>query len=155
MIGTDQFVWYASMTIVHGVIGALLVHLLTPYRPAYGVLFGMLPDADRVLQVLGGVGMIDHRGITHTLAFLGALVLVLVVASAPDGLTHSAIIGVGSHLLLDSASGGGVRWLWPLVETKTLVPLHLNARGKVEVLVLVAVVLLVLAPHKRRYTRIN
>lgn len=115
---------YGAALILYAPAGFLLLSV----DPALAVQGGVsavglarLPDYD--LQV----PFVEHRGITHTLLFLG------LVAAVLGGLGHFfaghfgtdqvrtaglgvlvAVVAVGSHLLADALTPYGVPLLWPL-----------------------------------------
>ena len=105
----------------------------------------MLLSVDPALAVLGGVGavalarlpdydlrvpFVEHRGVTHTLLFLGLVAAVLggcgyhaagafgtePTRTAGLGVVVAviAVVAVGSHLLADALTPAGVPLLWPL-----------------------------------------
>lgn len=89
---------------------------------------GLLPDLDHPKSALGRrlrlislplSAVVGHRGITHSLLAVSALLGLLIYAtSAPflgrwDGLISPLIIGYLSHILGDSMTPSGVPLLWP------------------------------------------
>lgn len=115
---------YGAALLLYAPVGYLLLSV----DPGLAVLGGVgtvalsrLPDYD--LRVPG----IEHRGVTHTLLFLGVVTAVLAGAGlavaerfGTDPLLTGglgAIVGVvavGSHLLADALTPSGVPLLWPL-----------------------------------------
>ena len=147
-----------SMGLMHGLVGALLVQVFTPYNPIYGFIFGVLPDIDYVFHyaaIFAGdhAGIMYHRGLTHTFAFLIGVVIFLWLAGAPESIVHSAVLGIGSHLLIDTASGWGVMWFWPISDVWIEFPLSLNAPEKSIAMVGISALLLYLTIDKDRHYR--
>ena len=108
------------------------------YAPV-GYLLLAVDPAPAVLGGAGGVGLarlpdydlrvpfVEHRGVTHTLLFLGVVAVVPGAAGyAVDGGVGTdpvrtaglgvvvAVVAVGSHLLADALTPAGVPLLWPL-----------------------------------------
>jgi inner membrane protein len=122
--GTYKTGHYGAALLVYAPIG----YLLLAVDPALAVLGGAgavgvarLPDYD--LRVL----FLEHRGVTHTLLFLGLVAAVLggvgyavaggfgtdpVRTAGLGGVV--AAVAVGSHLLVDALTPAGVPLLWPL-----------------------------------------
>jgi inner membrane protein len=124
---------YGAALLLYAPVGFLLLSV----DPALAVLGGVgsvtlarLPDYDLL------VSFVQHRGATHTLAFLA------VVAAALGWLGHVfagqfgtastrtaglgvavAGVAVGSHLLADALTPSGVPLLWPLSRRRFSVPL--------------------------------
>ncbi len=67
-------------------------------------LFGILSDVDLILKL-------RHRGFTHSLTFL--ILTLFLVYHLDETLVPFALIGIGSHILLDSMTKGGVQLLYP------------------------------------------
>lgn len=103
------FVPIAILT--HGIVGLTLGALLFD-RPVVGGLAGMLPDIDFLFPTAIGWPFV-HRGITHTLLFLGLLVAILVVIDRSVG----GVVGVAilSHYLIDVTLPTGVPFFYPIV----------------------------------------
>lgn len=119
---------YGAALVLYAPAGLLLLS----YDPALAVLGGAgaiglsrLPDCDL------RVPFVDHRGATHSLAFL------VLVAAALGWLGHLAAgalgteplrtgclgvlvgtVAVGSHLLADALTPSGVALLWPLTRRR-------------------------------------
>ncbi|MFQ5695127.1 MAG: metal-dependent hydrolase [Terriglobia bacterium] len=115
--------------VTHTLTGLVLARAgadrLGPYATAAVVAGAVLPDADSLL-LLGGAGFyLRHQGAwMHSL--LGGAVLGLMVTLAvwlatrnkkkrprPAGLAAAGLLGVGSHLALDTATLYGPQLLWP------------------------------------------
>jgi inner membrane protein len=95
---------------------------------AAGSLFAVLPDADVVAFALGipYSAMLGHRGLSHSLAFAGALALLLTYAwkrhgRVPENSTRATIeepsaerlaaylfLAIASHGVLDALTNGGL-----------------------------------------------
>lgn len=115
---------YGAALLVYAPVGFVLL-LVDPSLAVLGglgsVALARLPDYDL------RVPFVDHRGVTHTLLFLGAVAAVLGAAGhlLADGFgtdqPQTASLGVvvagvavGSHLLADALTPSGVPLLWPL-----------------------------------------
>jgi hypothetical protein len=97
--------------VTHLLWGYVLARTLTP-KPGYlllGMLSGVLLD---VGVLLPGIA---HHGWLHTPVFLLFVTLTLWGASRDRLLFLVPLVGLGSHLVLDSV-GAGVMWLWPVSE---------------------------------------
>ena len=115
---------YGAALLVYAPVGYLLLAVdpaLAVFGGAGAVALSRLPDCDLRIPFL------DHRGVTHTLAFLAVVVAALggagyAVAGAVEtsplrttGLAAvAAVVGVDSHLLADTLTPAGVPLLWPL-----------------------------------------
>ncbi|MEW5931979.1 MAG: metal-dependent hydrolase [Bacillota bacterium] len=86
-------------------------------RLAAGALLGYLGWAkgDRVALACGVllavVGLLEHRGLLHSLAALGFAVWA--VGRVAPGTGPALAVGWGSHLALDLLTPAGVPFLWP------------------------------------------
>jgi inner membrane protein len=61
---------------------------------------------------------LDHRGMTHTLwavVLWGVIGMGLEKQLRIDGIMIVAVAGYASHLLADSLTPNGVKWLYPLI----------------------------------------
>jgi inner membrane protein len=94
----------------------------TPYGTAVILLGANIPDIDVVAALGGGLNYLHfHRHITHSLAAmpfmaLAAAGIVRLIARRPmswPGAWFAALLGVASHLLLDSTNAYAVRLLLP------------------------------------------
>jgi len=97
--------------VTHMIWGYVLARTLTT-KPQYlflGMLSGILLDIGAVLPGL------SHHGWLHTPVFILFLSLTLYGASRDRLLFLVPLVGLGSHLVLDSI-GSGVLWLWPVSE---------------------------------------
>lgn len=95
--------------VTHLLWGYVLVRTLTP-KPQYlflGMLTGILLDIGVVLPLLA------HHGWLHTPVFVLFVSLTLYGASRDRLMFLVPVVGLGSHLVLDSI-GSGVMWLWPV-----------------------------------------
>jgi inner membrane protein len=115
---------YGAALLLYAPVGYLLLSVdpgLAVLGGLGSVAFSRVPDYD--LRVPG----IQHRGVTHTLLFLGVVTAVLSGAclafaerfGTDPTLTAGlgAVVGVvaiGSHLLADGLTPSGVPLLWPL-----------------------------------------
>lgn len=82
-------------------------------------MFGsILPDIDEIHTILGRfnilawLGVMEHRGITHTLLASLLFGLFFSIGGIDAGLC--LWVGYLSHLWLDSKTPMGIRWLYPL-----------------------------------------
>ena len=66
--------------------------------------FGILSDFDLLLKI-------RHRGFTHSLIFL--FLISILIYYLDKSLVIFALIGVGSHILLDSMTKSGVQLFYP------------------------------------------
>lgn len=150
----EKTVWVFLAAMLHAATGYLFVSVLTPYAPRYGLLGGLIPDLDIVFLVLGTSSPFVHRGITHTLFFLLALILVLWLSRVREDAIHGIGIGVGVHLIFDTISGWGVMWFWPLHDARVFLPLQVNGQRNLTLIVTLALTIAILLPPKRRFQRI-
>lgn len=117
------------MAVSHVVVGGALWSLAAtaaqqPIQPAglgLAALGALVPDIDHPQSWLGKrlavisvplAGIIGHRGVTHSLI----AVLALLAFLAPAGLDHAGAplaVGYLSHLLADALTLSGVPLLWP------------------------------------------
>ena len=78
----------------------------------------LLPDADHPDAPVGKIIplwiVFKHRTYTHSLFFMIFIVLLGLVLSVNIFLVIGTIIGVFTHLLLDSTTPTGIRWFYPL-----------------------------------------
>lgn len=90
---------------------ALALTYLSGFPVVYGMIGGILPDADLLLDL--GFPL-THRGIVHTplVAFLSAFALFLLTGRRAP----AAALGTGylSHLFIDTFTYSGIMWLFPL-----------------------------------------
>lgn len=83
------------------------------------LLAGLLPDIDFLLDWTLGYDI--HRTFTHSFIFLGLVALMvflmLSIFKHPDKqqCTVLVVLGISTHLLLDSLFGAGVPLLWPSI----------------------------------------
>ncbi|MQL51830.1 metal-dependent hydrolase [Desulfofundulus thermobenzoicus] len=84
---------------------------------------GSLPN--RLLGLGGRVvsAVVPHRTMTHSLAFCAAVTFGLLALHTPHMYVLAAVVGVLSHLVLDSLNPHGVPWLWPLGKHFSTAPL--------------------------------
>ncbi|WP_025027536.1 metal-dependent hydrolase [Caldalkalibacillus mannanilyticus] len=82
------------------------------------------------LSIVGGYVAIapwlPHRGFTHTLWSLGIWAGIgwgIEQQLGIEGLMWVTVAGYLSHLLTDSLTEGGIRWLWPLYKKPLRIPL--------------------------------
>ncbi|MEM1985054.1 MAG: metal-dependent hydrolase [Candidatus Korarchaeum sp.] len=101
----------------HVAFGLLLASLLlrTDLMPFIPIVFlaSVLPDLDLLLRDLP---LIEHRKTFHNVWFL-ILVYALAVRFSPR-VSYLMVIGVLSHLMMDSLTKQGVMWLYPLSRSK-------------------------------------
>ncbi|MCD9020926.1 metal-dependent hydrolase [Cohnella silvisoli] len=72
------------------------------------------------------VPWLDHRGMTHTVWALflwGAIGMGLEKQLGIDGITIVSVAGYASHLLADTLTPNGVKWLYPLYKKSIKIPL--------------------------------
>lgn len=115
---------YGAALVLYAPVGYLLL-AVDPGLAVLGgigaVAFSRVPDYD--LRIPG----IEHRGVTHTLLFLGLVTALLAGAGlavaeqfGSDPLLTGGIgaivglVAIGSHLLADALTPSGVPLLWPL-----------------------------------------
>lgn len=99
--------------LTHAFVGYALVQAFTDVNPTVGVIVGILPDIDFFFPAAWGTPFV-HRGITHTLLFVGAVVAVATLFRSSKRLKLASGLAVVSHLVIDSGSPMGVQWLYPL-----------------------------------------
>jgi hypothetical protein len=98
--------------VAHLLWGYVLARTLTP-KPGYlllGMLTGVLLDVGAILPLFA------HHGWLHTPVFVAFVSLTLWGASRDRLMFLVPMVGLGSHLVLDSI-GSGVMWLWPVSTT--------------------------------------
>jgi len=98
--------------VTHLLWGYVLARSLTP-KPGYlllGMLSGVLLDVGILLPGIA------HHGWLHTPVFVVFISLTLWGASRDRLLFLVPMVGLGSHLVLDSI-GAGIMWLWPFSTT--------------------------------------
>ncbi len=91
--------------ITHGLFAIALSSVLMLDMP-YILIGSLLPDIDFILGV-------EHRGLTHSLLFL-ILISAIVYYKAGKREGISMMLGIASHLILDSITVAGVRLFYPL-----------------------------------------
>lgn len=105
---------------------------------AVGAVGAWLPDLDHPSRGLF-IGLIKHRGVTHSL--LATLIVGLLVTLHPLG----AALGFGyySHLLADMATVAGVPLLWPWQRRFHILPgfLLLRTGGMMEMILSILVLM--------------
>jgi inner membrane protein len=90
------------------VIGATLIYVGWSYQLNWLMGFGLF---------VGWVPWLAHRGMTHTVWALGLWGTIgwgLEKQIQVDGITVVAMAGYASHLLADTLTTNGVKWLYPL-----------------------------------------
>ena len=106
--------------VTHLLWGYVLARTLTP-KPGY-LLLGMLSGV--LLDVGALVPFLSHHGWLHTPVFVIFVSLTLWGASRDRLLFLVPLVGLGSHLVLDSV-GAGIMWLWPVSEAAySIIPLE-------------------------------
>lgn len=131
-----------------GLAVALVYHHPPALYMALGALAGLLPDIDHpngsIRRRLPGSNLLlfwlGHRGLTHTLAVLG--VIAVLVIRSPYGLPLLA--GYASHLAGDTLTIRGIPLLWPL-STRNISLLPIRAGGWIENLVIMPGLFLLIA----------
>lgn len=128
--------------------GCIVVYFTGASEPLQLILaascFGaLLPDIDNpqstIQRYVPGVGkiigrLLKHRGITHSLFFVGLLVAGLKMTPISWTYVLSFTAGMISHLVLDTFNPKGVPWLWPLLGRLSL-PL-VNSSGLLEMILI-------------------
>ncbi|TFE19564.1 metal-dependent hydrolase [Cohnella luojiensis] len=90
------------------VVGGVILYLGWTYQLNWLMGFGLF---------VGWVPWLDHRGMTHTiwaLGLWGAIGWGLEKHLHIDGITVVAVAGYASHLLADTLTPQGVKWLYPI-----------------------------------------
>jgi inner membrane protein len=75
---------------------------------------------------VGWIPWLDHRGMSHTiwaLAFWGWIGLSLEEQIRIEGIELVAVAGYASHLIADTLTPQGVKWLYPLIKKSIKLPL--------------------------------
>jgi inner membrane protein len=113
------------------VLAAPLLHL-PALQPAYlslAVAGALLPDIDHPASWIGRrtrplstvlASVLGHRGITHSLVAVAALVALLSHAGVRRSIVAALCVGYLSHLAADMLTPRGLRLAWPLRRTWTL-----------------------------------
>ncbi|MDS0300829.1 metal-dependent hydrolase [Halogeometricum sp. S1BR25-6] len=109
----DHLAYLLFAVATHAAVGYALVVAFTDRPPRAGVVGAVLPDVD-LLFPLAWAFPLNHRGLTHTLAFAAAVVALVAAARRPRWSAGAAALGLSSHLLVDSFTKSGVAWLYPL-----------------------------------------
>lgn len=77
----------------------------------------LLPDADHPEAPVGRVIPLwiffKHRTYTHSLIFMIAVALIGIILKLNIFLVIGILIGILTHLVLDSTTYAGVKWLYP------------------------------------------
>lgn len=154
MYSVKMLAWYGLAGLLHALVGAAFIWVFTPYDPKWGAIGGIIPDLDVVFRFIDTQAPFVHRGITHTLFFIGLVVLVMWMVRTPEGTIHGVAWGMGLHLIFDTISGWGVMWFWPIQEW-IHIPLHVNMPPKLKLLCFSLATLLALLPQRRRYHAIH
>lgn len=150
----EKTVWIFLAAMLHAATGYLFVSYFTPYAPRFGLIGGLIPDFDAVFLAMDTPFPFVHRGITHTLFFLLALILVMWLSRIREGAIHGISIGVALHLFFDTISGWGVMWFWPLYDVRVHLVLQVNALRNLTLIVTLALTIAILLPPKRRFDSI-
>lgn len=99
---------------------------------AISAISGLLPDIDHgnsIINKLTGIGgtivakVVSHRTATHSLLAAAAFSMGLLALRVPELYALAAIIGLLSHLVVDSLNPQGIPWLWPVMPQKVGFPL--------------------------------
>jgi inner membrane protein len=97
----------------HGLVGYALVSAFTRYPPAVGLVGAVAPDVDLLFDPSWQFPLV-HRGITHTPALAGIVIVALLLGvSVPVAAAFG--VGVISHLIVDTFTRSGVAWLYPVI----------------------------------------
>jgi inner membrane protein len=110
----------------HLATAGLLVLAIAPERRAFVVsalVAAVALDLDHVPEEFGAdlLTRSTTRPVTHSLAGL-ALAGGLVALSRRPAIVAGVACGIGSHLLRDLATGGGIPLLWPLTDKEFQLP---------------------------------
>jgi len=138
------------LLITHFLFGVVLMKWLK-LNPIV-LLFCILPDVDNPNTILGRTFKplseklflrYGHRGLTHSLAFLILVSLSLLRV----GFFKEALVGLGSHILLDSLTYMGVKLLFPIRRNYTLFDKTIIVGSKEEKGFIILLLLLLLLQH--------
>lgn len=81
----------------------------------------LLPDMDHDKAYAGRVIplwlFMEHRTYTHSLFFMGAVGAITTLFGLPISLTVGLLLGILTHLLLDSTTYMGINWIYPIGES--------------------------------------
>lgn len=102
--------------VTHGIVSYALVREFTDVNPRFGFALALVPDLDLLFPVAWSEPFV-HRGITHTLAFVLAIVAVTYLIRLSRSVAMASGLALGSHLLIDSLSPMGVPLLFPFEPT--------------------------------------
>lgn len=131
----DHWLYLLLAITTHGLVGYALVRAVTRYPPVIGALGSVAPDVDLLFDP-GWQFPLVHRGITHTPALAGAVLVVLLLAGGSAAVAAAFGVGVLSHLVVDTFTRTGVMWLYP-ASTQS-VAFDLSIHGMTGTVVLVA-----------------
>lgn len=108
-----RIAFLAGAFATHAFVGYALVRGFTDADPRFGIVFGLLPDADFLFPAGWGWPFV-HRGITHTPLFALAVVAGCYAASRDREVAVAVALAIASHLAIDSLSPMGIEPLFPL-----------------------------------------
>ena len=148
--------WYLSWgffaTIVHYVVPFAIVYWGTRYNPWHAFFAGGIMDFD---VALADFGIVAHRGPVHTPTFLLVLTALAIALRARHSVVFGIWVGGLTHLVVDTASGWGIMWLWPLSTEFYKVNLRLNSMKWLTLMVVVGIVIWILVPDRERYETLS
>lgn len=124
--GPDHLAYLAFAVATHAAVGYALVSAFTERAPRAGVVGAVLPDVD-LLFPLAWAFPLDHRGLTHTLAFAAIVAAAFALARVPRWSARAAAVGLSSHLLVDSFTKSGVAWLYPFATDRLAVAASIHS----------------------------
>lgn len=126
--GFDHRVYVFFAVLTHAAVGYTLVSVLTDDHPAVGVVGGVLPDVDLLFAPSWTFPFV-HRGVTHTLLFVGVVAGAALASDAARWAARGAALGLVSHLVVDTFTRSGVRWLYPLSRDAVAVDASIHSPG--------------------------
>ncbi len=93
---------------------AFALAYLAGFPVVYGMVGGLLPDADLLLDA--GYPL-THRGLVHTPLAAVVAAAILFLVTGRRGPAAGLATGYLSHLFLDTFTYSGIRWLYPVQDT--------------------------------------
>ena len=122
----DHLAYLLFAVTTHAALGYALVAGFTDRPRRAGVVGAVLPDVD-LLFPLAWSFPLNHRGLTHTLAFAAVVTALFAAARRPRWSAGAAALGLASHLLVDSFTTSGVAWLYPLTTERVAVAASIHS----------------------------
>lgn len=127
--------------IIGGLAAGLAASLYTTGEPILligaAVIGGLLPDIDHPQSKVGRAvyplsklisAAVGHRTFTHSLLFMG---LLLYFIGYKDSWALGLLVGIASHVFLDSWTDRGIKLFWPIPITFRL-PITITTGGVME-----------------------